>query len=188
MGRADDARRTRDLSYDSSEEWIQGVRAKVRRLTEEMPQQTQGTIRSHLQRVPLPNFSGEAKDWPEFRFFLELTEKESLPPAILMAQLREHLDTQEARAMIAGKTDPTEAWAALNSRYGDKELALVNVMHKLTYLDTSEEEGYGKVEVLLQGVNEARAILKAVGAEAEIFNDAALLAQLVAKLPESGQE
>ena len=76
--------------------------------------------------------SGEAEDWPEFRrYFLELTEKEGLPPAILMAQLREQLDTQEARAMIAGKTDPTEAWAALNSRYGDKELALVNVMQKL---------------------------------------------------------
>ena len=27
----------------------------------------------------------------------------------------------------------------------------------------SEEKGYGKVEVLLQGVNEARAILKAEG-------------------------
>ena len=52
----------------------------------------------------------------------------------------------------------------------------------------SEEEGYGKVEVLLQGVNEARAILKAVGAEAQIFNNASLVAQLVAKLPESRQE
>ena len=31
-------------------------------------------------------------------------------------------------------------------------------------------------------------ILKAVGAEAEIFNDKSLVAQLVAKLPESGQE
>ena len=105
-----------------------------------------------------------------------------------MAKLREHLDTQEARAMVAGKTDPKEAWAALNSRYGDKELALVNVMHKLGYLDTSKEKGYGKVEVLLQGVNEARATLKAVGAEEEIFNDASLVAQLMAELPESGQE
>ena len=43
---------------------------------------------------------------------------------------------------------------------------MVNVMRKLAYLDTSEKEGYGKVEVLLQGVNEARAILKAIGAEA----------------------
>ena len=61
-------------------------------------------------------------------------------------------------------------------------------MHKLAYLDTSEEERYGKVEVLLQGVNEAQAILKVVGAKAEIFNDASLVAQLVAKLSDSGQE
>ena len=144
-----------------------GVRAKVRKHTKELPPRTQGASRSHLQRVPLPTFSGEAEDWPEFRrYFLELTEEERLSPAILMAQLREHLNTQEARALITGKTDPTEAWTALNRRYGDKELALVNVTHKLVHLDTSEEEGYGKVEALLQGVNEARAILKAVGAEA----------------------
>ena len=44
------------------------------------------------------------------------------------------------------------------------------------------------MEALLQGVNEARAILMAVEAEAELFNDVALVAQLVAKLPASGQE
>ena len=112
----DEARKTRDLLYNSSEEWIRRVRAKIRRLAEEMPKPIQGNIRRHLQRVHLPYFSGKTKDWPEFRrFFLELTDKEGLPSAVLMAQLREHLDTQEARAMIAGKTDPTEAWAALNS-------------------------------------------------------------------------
>ena len=105
-----------------------------------------------------------------------------------MAQLREHLSTKEAKALIPGKTDPTEAWTALNSRYGDKDLALVNVTYKLVHLDTSKEEWYEKVEALLQGVNEVRAILKAVEAEAEIFNDVSLVAQLVAKLPDSGQE
>ena len=44
------------------------------------------------------------------------------------------------------------------------------------------------MEALLQGVNEARAILKAVEAETELFNDVSLVAQLVAKLPASGQE
>ena len=91
-----------------------------------------------------------------------------------MAQLREHLRTQEAKALIAGKTDPIEAWTALNSWYGDKDLALVNVMYKLVHLDTSKEEGYEKVETLLQGVNEALAILKAVEVEAELFNDVSL--------------
>ena len=106
----------------------------------------------------------------------------------MIAQLREHLSTKEAKALIAGKTDPADAWAALNSRYGDKELALVNVKYKLINLDTSKGKGYEKVEALLQGVNEARTILKAVEAETELFNNVSLVAQLVAKLPASGQE
>ena len=44
------------------------------------------------------------------------------------------------------------------------------------------------MEALLQGVNEAQAILKAVEAETELFNDVSLVAQLVAKLQASGQE
>ena len=105
-----------------------------------------------------------------------------------MALLREHLSSKEAKALIVGKTDPADAWATLNSRYGDKELALVNVKYKLVYLDTSKREGYKKVEAPLQGVNEARAILKVVEAETELFDDVSLVAQLMAKLPASGQE
>ena len=49
----------------------------------------------------------------------------------MMAQIREQLLTKEAKALIAGKTTP------LDKRYGDKELALVNVRYKLASLDTS---------------------------------------------------
>ena len=95
----------------------------------------------------------------------------------MMAKIMEHLLTPEARALIAGKTKPTEAWTALDKRYGDKELALVNVRHKLASLDTSRGEGYKKVETLLQGVNKARATLNAMGAEAELFNDVSVVAR-----------
>ena len=177
------------MSYESSDNWIRGVRAKVQRHTQEAPPRSQGASRSHLQRVSLPTFSGKAEEWPEFRrYFLELATEERFSPAVMIAQLREHLSTKEAKALIAGKTDPADAWAALNSRYGDKELALVNVKYKLINLDTSKGKGYEKVEALLQGVNEACAILKAVEAETELFNDVSLVAQLVAKLPASGQE
>ena len=67
----------------------------------------------------------------------------------MMAQIREHLRTPKARALIAGKTEPTEARTALDKRYGDKELAVVNVRHKLASLDTSRGEGYEKVETSL---------------------------------------
>ena len=38
------------------------------------------------------------------------------------------------------------------------------------------------MKTLLHGVNKARATLKAVGAEAELFNDVSVVAQLVSKL------
>ena len=90
--------------------------------------------------------------------------------------------------MIAGRTDPTETWTALDKRYGDKELTLVNVRYKLASLDTNRGEGNKKVETLLQGVNEARATLEAVGAEAEQFNNVSIVAQLVSKLSASHQD
>ena len=77
-----EARRARDLSYDSSEKWIPGVRAKVRRHTKEVPPRIQGASRSHLQRVPLPTFSGKAEDWPEFRrYFVERKKNGSHLPS-----------------------------------------------------------------------------------------------------------
>ena len=57
----------RDVSHASSENWIRGARAKVRRYTQETPPKTHGPTRSHLQRVSLPCFSGKAEEWPEFR-------------------------------------------------------------------------------------------------------------------------
>ena len=44
------------------------------------------------------------------------------------------------------------------------------------------------METLLQGVNEARSTLKAVGAEAELFNNVSVVAQLVSKLSGSHQD
>ena len=76
----------------------------------------------------------------------------------------------------------------LNKWYGDKDLVLVNVKYKLASLDTSRGDGYEKVEALLQGVNEARATLKAVGAEEDLFNDLSVVAQLMAKLSASHQD
>ena len=52
----------------------------------------------------------------------------------------------------------------------------------------SKGEGYEKVENMLQGLNEARAMLEAVGEEAELFNDVSVVAQLVSKLSGSHQD
>ena len=44
------------------------------------------------------------------------------------------------------------------------------------------------MENLLQGLNEARAKLEAVGVEAELFNNVSVVAQLVSKLSGSHQD
>ena len=44
------------------------------------------------------------------------------------------------------------------------------------------------METLLQGVNEARDTLKAVGAEEELFNDVSVVAQLISKLSGAHQD
>ena len=55
-------------------------------------------------------------------------------------------------------------------------------------MDTSKGAGYEKIETLLQGVNEARATLKAVGAVAELLNDVSVVAQLVSNLSGAHQD
>ena len=47
-------------------------------------------------------------------------------------------------------TDPTESRTALDKRYGQKELALVNLWYKLASLDTNKGEDYKKVEKLIE--------------------------------------
>ena len=54
------ASRDRDESYANFEDWTRRARAKVRHHTQESPPRNHGPARSHLQRVPLPYFSGKA--------------------------------------------------------------------------------------------------------------------------------
>ena len=104
------ASRDRDAPYVDFENWTRRARVKVWQYTQETPPKAHGLARSHLQRVPLPYFSGKAEEWPDFRrYFGELTKDEQFPPGIMMAKIRKHLQTKEAKALIAGKTDPTEA-------------------------------------------------------------------------------
>ena len=77
------ASRDRDASYADFKNWTRRARVKVRQHTQETPPKAHGPARSHLQRVPLPYFSGRAEDWPEFRrYFCELTKDEQFPPVL----------------------------------------------------------------------------------------------------------
>ena len=120
--------------------------------------------------------------------FKELTEGEGLRPAVLLAQLRDYLSCVQARGLITDKTDVKETWEALDRRYGDRELAVINAKYQLLHLDTTKGQPYKQVEALQQGVTKSLSILRSVDAESEFLNDLALIAQLVAKFPQSWQE
>ena len=179
----------RDNSYEEVDRWIRGARAKIRRSTQESPSSGPSTKRhSNLERIPLPLFLGQPEQWPDFkRQFLELTENEGLGPASLLAHLRKCLPAA-ARAMVAGRSEVKDVWAALDRRYGDTNLAIINTKAKLANLDTGRGEDFDKVEKLLEGVTEGQATLKALGAEEEILNNLALVSSLITKLPKSNQD
>ena len=89
---------------------------------------------------------------------------------------------------MAGRVEVKEVWAALDRRYGDKNLAIINTKARLAQLDTGQGEDFYKVERLLEGVTKGRASLKALGAEEDILNNLALVSSLITKLPKSHQE
>ena len=147
---------------------------------------TGSTRRSHLAKVALPVFTGQAQDWPEFkRVFTKLTAGEDFTEAVLLAQLREALKSKEAKDLVEGITSVSDAWETLNGRFGDRDLAVISVKYKLLHLDVSRGQVHERVEALVQGVNRARATLRNVHAEQELLGDLALVAQLVGKLPSS---
>ena len=77
---------------------------------------------------------------------------------------------------MEGKTSASEAWKALDRRFGDKELTIINTNHNFSKLDVGRGEHHEKVKNLLQGVSKALAVLHHVRAEGEFLNDMALIA------------
>ena len=182
-----------ELERDDLEEWATGSLRRLRVdfrtcLQHQDLQQGLGT-RSNLQRVKLPVFTGRAEDWPEFRrLFQELTEGEGLRPAVLLAQLRDSLNCEQAKSLIVGKTVVAEAWNVLDRRYGDRELAVINAKYQLLHLDTTQGQPHEQVEALQLGVAKSLSLLPSLKEEAEFLDALALIAHLVAKLTQSWQE
>ena len=188
---ATDQREVEDLELEGAdfEEWarteLRKTRREIRSHILEPP--TQRNASSHLERVKLPSFGGEAHEFHEFRrTFTELTSEAGYPPAVLMAQLRTHLSRDPLR-LVEGHTEVAGAWKELERRYGSKDLAVVTSRQKLISLQL-RGAGYEQVEALLQAVRTARTTLRSNGVESLLFGDYATVGLLVAKLPVSAQE
>ena len=143
---------------------------------------------SRLERVALPRFSGKLEEFADFRrLFKELTNAEACTDVFLMVQLRERIP-KEAAGLLAGVTESREAWEVLEARYGNKEQAILQAMHRLRATKVGNGPAYEQVENLRIAVRIAKAHLRAVGAEEELFVDRTIFAQLVNKIPFSCQE
>ena len=138
---------------------------------------------AHLERVKLPHFDGKPENWSEFkRRFKELTKAVNCSPVMEMTFLVDHLADEAARYVL-GVTDPTEAWALLDRRYGDRRLAIMTARHRLVNLQLPAGPAHVQVEDLVQGLRHALTCMRAVDAEEELFSDLAMVGILLAKLP-----
>ena len=84
-----------------------------------------------LAKVGLPVFSGKLEEWSDFkRLFLELTQEELFSPCFVLANMRQQLPS-EAVELMAGITDPEEAWKRLDRRYGNRLQAILHAKQRL---------------------------------------------------------
>ena len=191
MDEANERKEVEDLELESADfdEWarkeLRELRKEIRSHIQDHPSAAGGF--SHIERVKLPSFGGEAQEFHEFRrTFTELTRGANYPPAVMMAQLRARLSGEPLK-LVEGHTEVAGAWKELERRYGSKDLAVVTSRQKLLNL-TLKGPSYEQVETLLQAVRTARTTLKSHKAEKLLFGDYATVGLLVAKLPAAAQD
>ena len=191
MDEANERKEVEDLELESADfdEWarkeLRELRKEIRSHIQDHPSAAGGF--SHIERVKLPSFGGEAQEFHEFRrTFTELTRGANYPPAVMMAQLRARISGEPLK-LIEGHTEVAGAWKELERRYGSKDLAVVTSRQKLLNL-TLKGPSYEQVETLLQAVRTARTTLKSHKAEKLLFGDDATVGLLVSKLPAAAQD
>ena len=73
--------------------------------------------------MALPKFGGKPKAWPDIRRGFKVIIGACIP-AIEMARLR-HALPEAASKFIMGESEPTEAWALLDTQFGNRDIAIV---------------------------------------------------------------
>ena len=95
------------------------------------PSVTAGMGRAHLKRMDLPQFSGSIEEYLEFRETWHVLVAETYQnPSLYLLQLKNHIP-KEAKNMLRGVTVVAEAWAVLDSHYGDRNAAVATVTANL---------------------------------------------------------
>ena len=142
---------------------------------------------AHLERAKLPTFDGKPENYADFkRRFQELVKAVKSTPVLEMTYLVDHLAPEAAR-YVRGVREPEVAWAKLDKRYGDRRLAIMTARHQLAIVKLPKGPAFDQVEALVQELCQAKQRLAAVEAEDELFADAAMLGNLLGKLPPAVQ-
>ena len=87
--------------------------------------------RGHVEKVRLPQFSGNIKEYAEFKSqFQQLCKGKGYSSVIELAQLRTKLP-KDAVTAIVGLTTPDQAWMQLDELYGNKEMSVIMALKGL---------------------------------------------------------
>ena len=142
---------------------------------------------AHLERAKLPRFDAKPENYAEFkRRFQELVRAVKSSPVLEMTYLVDHLAPEAAR-YVRGVREPDVAWAKLDKRYGNRQLAIMTARHQLASVKLPKGPAFDQVEALVQELCQAKERLAAVQAEDELFADAAMMGTLLGKLPPAVQ-
>jgi hypothetical protein len=138
--------------------------------------------RAHIQRIPLPQFSGQVEDFWEFReVFQSLASGEYPDPALYLLQLKNCLK-EDGRNMLRGITEVGEAWALLERHYGNRNAAVSTILTRLRNIKPTGAS-HDKLETVAQAVQQAVTSLKHVQGQDALSSDFTLIGSLAAKLP-----
>ena len=137
----------------------------------------------YLERLPLPQFSGEPLDYPEFKeAFLSLTRPANLEDAASLTYLKKSLP-QKYKYLLKGAGTMSTAWARLNDKFGKPVNSVLAVLQRLMDLDLKGKP-YERVEQMAFEVEQCEDLLETMEAKDRLRTEVELVTILVRKLSE----
>ena len=131
-----------------------------------------------LEKIPFQELNGKLKNWATFkRVFKEMIKQSAQGPVLEMVRLTSAIP-KELEAFM----EREEARKKLEERYGGRNFTIIAAIRNLTRLEIPAGLTHEKVEVLVQSIRVAKARLRAVGGESELFADSTTVSTLVEKV------
>ena len=142
-----------------------------------------GPVTNFLQKLYLPNFSGQVAEYPSFKQrFRDLTENAGYPLSVIMEHLKVAMPKDQHHLIDASST-MEEVWFRLDEQFGSRTMTILTVQRALVSLDLSKYKEYEKVQRLYDEISRGLRLLAPLKAEDSITRDLEIVSKLVEKLP-----